>query len=450
MHGVLSDRLLLLNSIRRFEAIVDARCALRPAPATQQHSPVRSHRRCTVYSPQMMMDRISRRVGAITPSATLAVSAKARSLRAAGEHVIGFGAGEPDFATPAHIVEAAARACRDPRNHKYTAVGGLPEFKEAIAAKTLRDSGLETDPACVLVTNGGKHAVYNCFEALLNPGEEVLLPAPYWTTYPEPIALAGGVAVPVVTTADAGFRVTLEQLESARTPATKALVFVSPSNPTGAVYPKAEIVAIGEWAVKHGIWVVTDEIYEHLVYGDNEFHSLPTLVPEVRDHCVVLNGVAKTYAMTGWRVGWMIGPPDLVRAAQNLQSHSTSNVANVSQAAALAAVSGPLDSVAEMRAAFDRRRRTMYSMLSGIEGVHCGEPQGAFYAYPDMTGVLGRHYGAVAVNTTIELASVLLDRAKVAIVAGEAFGVGGGARLSFALGDDDLLEGVQRIVDFLS
>ncbi len=398
----------------------------------------------------MTKDRISRRVGAIAPSATLAVSNKAKALKAAGENVIGFGAGEPDFATPDHIVEAAIAACRDPKNHKYSGVGGLPELKEAIAAKTMRDSGLMVEPASVLVTNGGKHAVYNCFEALINPGDEVLLPAPYWTTYPEPIALAGGVTVPVLTNAAHGFRVTLEQLEAARTEQTKALVFVSPSNPTGAVYPKAEIEAIGQWAVDNGVWVITDEIYEHLVYGDNEFHSLPTLVPEIADTCVVLNGVAKTYAMTGWRVGWMIGPADVVKAAQNLQSHSTSNVANVCQMAALAAVSGPLDAVVMMREAFDRRRKNMHAMLSGIEGVLCPEPQGAFYAYPDMTGVLGRVYGGVRVDTTLQLADALLEQAKVAVVPGEAFGAGGGARLSFALGDDDLAEGVGRIADFLA
>jgi aspartate aminotransferase len=398
----------------------------------------------------MSSERISRRVGAIAPSATLAVSNKAKALRAAGEDVIGFGAGEPDFATPDYIVEAAVVACRDPQNHKYSAVGGLPDLKEAIAAKTRRDSGFECVAADLLVTNGGKHAVYNTFEALLNPGDEVILPAPYWTTYPEPIALAGGVTVPVLTTAANGFRATFEQLEAVRTEKTKALVFVSPSNPTGAVYPKDEIEAIGRWAVEHGIWVITDEIYEHLVYGDNQHHSLPVLVPGIRDRCVVLNGVAKTYAMTGWRVGWMIGPADVVKAAQNLQSHSTSNVCNVAQAAALAAVSGPLDAVVAMRTAFDRRRRTMYRLLSGIDGVVCPEPQGAFYAYPDFSGVLGRDYGGVTPTTTLELADLLLEEAKVAIVPGEAFGVAGGARLSFALGDDDLAEGVGRIAEFLT
>ena len=398
----------------------------------------------------MTLDRISRRVGAIAPSATLAVSNKAKAMKAAGENVIGFGAGEPDFATPDHIVEAAITACADPTMHKYSAVGGLPELKDAIAAKTRRDSGYDVDAGQVLVTNGGKHAVYNCFEALLNPGEEVLLPTPYWTTYPEPIALAGGVTVPIVTTAAAGFRVTVDQLEAARTPDTKALVFVSPSNPTGAIYPKAEIEAIGAWAAEHGIWVITDEIYEHLVYGDNEFHSIATLCPELGDKVIVLNGVAKTYAMTGWRVGWMIGPADLIKAAQNLQSHSTSNVANVAQAAALAAVAGPLDAVHEMRSAFDRRRRTMHSMLSSIDGVLCPEPEGAFYAYPDFSALLGREIRGHRVETTLDLADVLLEQAKVAIVPGEAFGVGGGARLSFALGDDDLAEGVGRIVEFLS
>ncbi len=397
----------------------------------------------------MSSDRISRRVGAIAPSATLAVSNKAKAMKAAGENVIGFGAGEPDFATPDHIVEAAVAACRDPQNHKYSAVGGLPELKEAIAAKTLRDSGLEVEARSVLVTNGGKHAVYNTIEALLNPGDEVLLPTPYWTTYPEPIALAGGVTVPVLTDAGGGFRVTIAQLDDARTARTQAIIFVSPSNPTGAVYPRDEIEAIGRWAVEHDIWVITDEIYEHLVYGDNEHHSLPVVVPEIRDRCVVLNGVAKTYAMTGWRVGWMIGPDDVITAAQNLQSHSTSNVANVSQRAALAAVAGPLDAVVEMRGHFDRRRQKMHRLLSGIEGVYCLEPQGAFYAYPDFTGVLGRPYGGVTPTTTIELAGVLLDQAKVAIVPGEAFGAGGGARLSFALGDDDLGEGVGRIADLL-
>ncbi len=398
----------------------------------------------------MSTDRISTRVSAIAPSATLAVSNKAKALRAAGEPVIGFGAGEPDFATPEHIVEAAIAACRNPKMHKYSPVGGLPELKEAIAAKTMRDSGLPCSAADVLVTNGAKHAVYNAFEALLNPGDEVLLPAPYWTTYPEPIALAGGVTVPVLTEAVDGFRASLEQLEAARTEQTKALVFVSPSNPTGAVYPREEIEAIGRWAVEHGLWVLTDEIYEHLVYGDNEHHSMPVVVPELRDKCIVLNGVAKTYAMTGWRVGWMIGRADVIKAAQNLQSHCTSNVANVCQAAALAAVSGPLDAVERMREAFDRRRKAMYGLLSGIDGVWCPEPQGAFYAYPDLTGVLGRNYGGVTPTTTIELAELMLEQIKVAIVPGEAFGVAGGARLSFALGDDDLGEGVGRIVEYLN
>ncbi len=397
----------------------------------------------------MASERISRRVGAIAPSATLAVSTKARAMRMAGERVISFGAGEPDFPTPEHIVEAAVAACRDPKNHKYTPVGGLEDLREAVAAKTHRDSGLQVDPGNVLITNGGKHAVYNAISAVINPGDEVLLPTPYWTTYPEPIALAGGVSVPVLATATSGFRVSVEQLEAARTDRTKALIFVSPSNPTGAVYPRAEIEAIGQWAAEHGIWVLTDEIYEHLTYGTVEHHSMPTVVPEIQDHCIVLNGVAKTYAMTGWRVGWMIGPPDVMSAARNLQSHSTSNVCNVAQAAALAAVSGSLDDVHRMRGHFDRRRKTMFRLLSSIDGLVCPEPEGAFYAYPDAGAFIGREIAGTTPASTLELAGLLLEKVKVAVVPGEAFGVAGGIRLSFALGDDELEEGVNRIVEVL-
>jgi aspartate aminotransferase len=393
--------------------------------------------------------RLSTRVSAITESATLAVDARAKALKAAGEPVIGFGAGEPDFPTPARIVEAAVEACRVPANHRYTPAGGLPALKEAIAAKTSRDSGFDVPPGQVLVTNGGKHAVYNTFLTLLNPGDEVLLPAPYWTTYPEPVALTGASAVVVPTGVESGFRVSVDQLEAARTEATKALVFVSPSNPTGAVYPEDEVRAIGEWAVEHDIWVVTDEIYEHLVFDDNRFSSIATVVPGLRDRCVVLNGVAKTYAMTGWRVGWMIGHPDLIKAATNLQSHSTSNVANVSQRAALAAVSGDLEAVAEMRDAFARRGRTMFTMLNEIPGVSCMKPQGAFYAFPSFAGVLGKELAGQRPATTVELAEIVLEHAKVAIVPGEAFGAPGYARLSFALGDDDLVEGVSRLAELL-
>ncbi|MCU1353254.1 MAG: aspC1, partial [Acidimicrobiales bacterium] len=331
-----------------------------------------------------MSNRVSARVAAIAESATLAVDAKAKALKAAGEPVIGFGAGEPDFPTPPHIVEAAVAACRDPKNHRYTPAGGLPELKEAIVAKTARDSGVEVAASQVLVTNGGKHAIYNTFASLLDPGDEVLLPAPYWTTYPEPVRLAGGVVVELATDESTGFRVTLEQLEAARTERTKVLVFVSPSNPTGVVYPRDEVEAIGRWAVEHGIWVVTDEIYEHLTYGDHQFHSILALVPELADTCVIVNGVAKTYAMTGWRVGWMIGPADIVKGATNLQSHATSNVANVSQRAAIAALTGGLDDVARMRAAFARRGERMHQLLNAIDGVTCIEPQGAFYAFPNL------------------------------------------------------------------
>ncbi len=394
--------------------------------------------------------RVSRVVAAIAESATLAVDAKAKAIKAAGEPVIAFGAGEPDFATPAHIIEAAMEACRDPRNHKYSPTAGLPELREAIAEKTLRDSGYGVSAAQVLVTNGGKHAVYNTFPALLDPGDEVLLPAPYWTTYPEPIQLAGGIPVVIQTDETNGFRVTVEQLEAATTDRTKALLFVSPSNPTGAVYPRSEVEAIGRWAVERGIWVVTDEIYEHLTYDGHEFSSMPELVPELRDRAVVVNGVAKTYAMTGWRVGWMIGPTDVVKAATNLQSHATSNVANVSQRAALAAVSGDLEAVAEMRQAFERRGRMMHQLLAGIEGVTSLEPQGAFYAFPNLSAYLGRTIRGRKPETTLDLCALFLDEAKVAIVPGEAFDAPGYARMSYALGDDDLGEGCHRIADLLA
>jgi aspartate aminotransferase len=389
--------------------------------------------------------RLSRRIAAIAESATLAVDAKAKALKAAGRPVIGFGAGEPDFPTPDYIVEAAVAACRDPRNHRYTPTPGLPELREAIAAKTARDSAYQVSPAQVLVTNGGKQALYNAFAAVLDPGDEVLLPAPYWTTYPESIRLAGGVPVEVHTDEAGGFLATVEQLEAARTPRTKLLVFVSPSNPTGAVYSPGEVEAIGRWAAEHGLWVVTDEIYEHLVYDDARFASMPALVPELADRCIVVNGVAKTYAMTGWRVGWMLGPIDIVRAASNLQSHATSNVANVSQRAALAAVSGDLSAVAMMREAFDRRRQTIVRMLREIPGVTCAEPKGAFYAYPSVAGMLGREIRGERPQTSAELCTLVLEQVEVAVVPGEAFGTPGFVRLSYALGDDDLVEGVSRI-----
>ena len=396
------------------------------------------------------MARISKRIAAIKESATLAVDARAKALQAAGEDVIGFGAGEPDFPTPEHIVEAAVAACRESRNHRYTPTAGLPELREGIAHKTKRDSGYDVGAAQVLVTNGGKHAVYTTFQVLLDPGDEVLCPAPYWTTYPEAITLGGGVPVVVPTGEVDGFRVTIDQLDAALTPRTKALLFVSPSNPTGAVYAPAEVEAIGRWALERGVWIVTDEIYEHLTFGDHRFSSIPTMVPEIAERCIVVNGVAKTYAMTGWRVGWMIAPPDVTAAAVNFQSHSTSNVSNVAQRAALAAVTGDLVAVGEMRAAFERRGRLMHSLLSGIDGVRCLEPEGAFYCFPSFEAVLGREIAGRNVTTTLELCALLLDEAKVALVPGEAFGAPGYCRLSFALGDDDLGEGLRRIAGALT
>jgi aspartate aminotransferase len=393
---------------------------------------------------------VAARVRDLTESVTLAITAKAKALRAAGEDVIGFGAGEPDFPTPAHAVEAAQRACADPAMQRYTPAAGLPGLREAVAAKTRRDSGLEVEPAEVLVANGGKHALYNVFQTLLDPGDEVLLPAPYWVSYPEQIKLAGAKPVALPTTADTGFQVSIDQLDGARTARTKAFVFTSPSNPSGAVYPPEAVEAIGRWAADAGLWVITDEIYEHLVYGDARHVSMPVVVPDLRDRCVVVNGVAKTYAMTGWRVGWSIAPADLTKAMASMQSHATSNVANVSQAAALAALEGPLDEVAVMRETYDRRRQVTHSALSGIEGVVCPLPEGAFYAFPSFEQLLGRSIGGRLVTDTVELCAALLDEAKVALVPGEGFGAPGYARLSYALADEDLERGLDRIVDALA
>jgi aspartate/methionine/tyrosine aminotransferase len=394
--------------------------------------------------------RVSKRIGGIAESATLAVDAKAKALKAAGRPVIGFGAGEPDFPTPDYIVQAAIAACSLPTSHRYTPAGGLPELKAAVAAKTARDSGYQVDPSQVLITNGGKQAVYEAFATLLDPGDEVLLPAPYWTTYPEAITLAGGVPVEVFAGEDADYLVSVEQLEAARTERTKVLLFCSPSNPTGAVYPPEQVRAIGRWAVEHGIWVVTDEIYEHLIYDGVKATSIAVEVPELADTCVVLNGVAKTYAMTGWRVGWLIGPKDVVKAATNLQSHLTSNVANVSQRAALAALTGDLSAAHEMRVAFDRRRKLIVGMLNDIPGVVCPTPEGAFYVYPSVKGLLGKTIQGRTPSTSAELATLILEEAEVAVVPGEAFGPSGYLRLSYALSDEDIVEGISRLQKLLT
>jgi aspartate aminotransferase len=394
--------------------------------------------------------RVSDRIAAIAESATLAVDAKAKALQAAGRPVIRFGAGEPDFPTPDYIVEAAIAAARDPRNHRYTPAGGLPELKDAIVAKTRRDTGYEIGANQVLVTNGGKQAVYNAFATLLDPGDEVIVVAPFWTTYPETIKLAGGKQVTVLTDETSGYLATVEQLEKARTKRTKALLFVSPSNPTGAVYSPEQVTAIGRWAAEHDLWVLTDEIYEHLVYGDARNVSIATVVPELGDKVIVLNGVAKTYAMTGWRVGWLIGPTDIVKAATNLQSHATSNVANISQRAAVAALNGGLEAVAQMRTAFDRRRTTIVRLLNEIPGIVCPTPDGAFYVYPSVKGLLGTPIRGRVAADSAELAAIILDEVEVAVVPGEAFGTPGYLRMSYALGDDDLVEGVSRIAKLIA
>lgn len=397
-----------------------------------------------------MSSRISRRIAAIAPSATLAVDSKAKALKAEGRPVIGFGAGEPDFPTPDYIVEAATKAVRDPKNHRYTAAAGLPELKKAIAEKTKRDSGIDIDPAQVIVTNGGKQAVYEAFATVIDEGDDVLLPAPYWTTYPEAIRLAGGNPIEVFAGSELEYKVTPEMLEEAYTEKTKALIFVSPSNPTGAVYTPEETKAIGEWALAKGIFVLTDEIYEHLTYDGVPFTSIVKAVPELAENTVILNGVAKTYAMTGWRVGWLIGPTDVVKAATNLQSHLSSNVNNVAQIAALTAVSGSLDAVNKMHEAFDRRRKTIVEALNAIEGVHCPTPKGAFYVYADVRELLGKEIAGKTPKTSAELAEIILTEAEVAVVPGEAFGPSGYLRLSYALGDDDLAEGVGRIQKLLT
>ena len=396
------------------------------------------------------MSRISARIAAIAESATLAVDGKAKALKAAGRPVIGFGAGEPDFPTPDYIVEAAAAATKVVANHRYTPTPGLPELREAIVAKTKRDSNYDITVDQVLVTNGGKQSVYQAFASIIDPGDEVILPSPFWTTYPEAIKLAGGKSVEVFADESQNYLVTVEQLEAARTPKTKALLFCSPSNPTGSVYTPAQAKAIGEWALKNNIWVISDEIYEHLLYDGATAPSLPVLVPGLADTCIIINGVAKTYAMTGWRVGWMIGPKDVIKAATNLQSHLTSNVSNVSQRAAIAALTGNLDAVHTMGVAFDRRRKLIVGLLNEVPGFECPMPQGAFYAYPSVKGALGKSIRGKVANTSAELATIILDEVEVAIVPGEAFGPSGYLRFSYATSDEDIVEGIGRIKKLLT
>ena len=396
-----------------------------------------------------MKPRISLRISAIAESATLAVDANAKALKAAGRPVISFGAGEPDFPTPDYIVAAAVDAATNPANHRYTPTPGLPELRAAIVTKTKRDSGYEITVDQVLVTNGGKQAVYQSFASILDPGDEVLLPAPYWTTYPECVKLAGGVAVEVFANESQNYLVSVEQLEAARTPKTKVLLFCSPSNPTGAVYSREQVKAIGEWALKNELWVITDEIYEHLLYDGAVAPSIPTVVPEIADRTIILNGVAKTYAMTGWRVGWMIGPSDVIKAATNLQSHLSSNVSNISQHAAIAALNGSLATVQEMGVAFDRRRKLIVAMLNEIPGVECPTPLGAFYAYPSVKALLGKEIRGHHPKTSAELANLILAEIEVAVVPGEAFGPSGYLRFSYALSDADIVEGITRLQKLL-
>ena len=396
------------------------------------------------------MSRVSARIAAIAESATLAVDGKAKALKAAGRPVIGFGAGEPDFPTPSYIVDAAAAATKVVANHRYTPTPGLPELRQAIVDKTKRDSNYEITVDQVLVTNGGKQAVYQAFATILDPNDEVILPSPFWTTYPEAIKLAGGKAVEVFADETQNYLVNVDQLEAARTGKTKALLFCSPSNPTGSVYSPEQVKAIGEWALKNNIWIIADEIYEHLLYDGATAPSMPVVVPGLADQTIILNGVAKTYAMTGWRVGWMIGPKDVIKAATNLQSHLTSNVANVSQRAAIAALTGNLDAVHEMGVAFDRRRKLIVNLLNEIPGIECPTPQGAFYVYPSVKGVLGKSIRGKVANTSAELATIILDEVEVAAVPGEAFGPSGYLRFSYATSDEDIVEGIGRIKKLLT
>lgn len=369
----------------------------------------------------------------------MAISNRARELRAEGKDVISFGAGEPDFPTPEHIVAAAARAAHDPANHRYTANPGLPPLRKAVAEYTASYSGVQVDPSEVVITNGAKQAVFQTFAALIDPGDEVLLPSPYWVTYPAGLELSGGVPVTVPSGPDTGFKVTVDDLEAARTDRTVALVFVSPSNPTGVVYSEEEAAEIGKWARDNDIWVIADEIYQRLVYTTDVAPSIVAATPRL-ENWMIINGVAKSYAMTGWRVGWMIGPQDIIDAAARHQSHATSNVANVSQQAALAALTGDQATVEEMRVAFDSRRKLMYSMVTAIPGVECVEPDGAFYVFPDVSGVLGGRF-----DTSAALAEGILEEAGVAVVPGESFGAPGFLRFSYALGEDEIRRGVERI-----
>lgn len=396
------------------------------------------------------ISRLSKKIAAIAESATLKVDAKAKALQAEGRPVISYAAGEPDFSTPEHIVDAARAALDDPKNFRYTAAIGLPELREAIAAKTARDSGWDAPASQVIVTNGGKQAVYQSFQVLLDPGDEVIVPAPFWTTYPEAIRLADGVPVEVFAGSDQGYKATVEQLEAARTERTKVLLFVSPSNPTGAVYSPEETRAIGEWAEANGLWIVADEIYQNLVYDGVRAVSIVEAVPALRDRTILVNGVAKTYAMTGWRLGWMVGPADVMKGAANLQSHLCSNVNNIAQRAAIAALNGPQEPIERMRLAFDRRRKVIVEELNRVPGFACPTPQGAFYAYVDVTAALGKTFRGVTPATSLELADLILSEAEVAAVPGEAFGPSGYLRFSYALGDEALVEGVRRIQALLS
>jgi aspartate aminotransferase len=385
----------------------------------------------------------------VKPSPTIAVTNKARELAAAGRDIIGLGAGEPDFDTPQNIKDAATRAIAAGRT-KYTAVDGIPELKAAICAKFLRENHLTYTPAQVSVGTGGKQILYNALMATLNPGDEVIIPAPYWVSYPDMVMLAGGTPVPVVAGIDTDFKLTPAQLEAAITPRTKWFIFNSPSNPTGAGYTRAELKALTDVLMRHPhVWVMSDDMYEHLVFDDFEFCSPAEIEPGLYDRTLTCNGVSKAYAMTGWRIGYAAGPVALIKAMGTIQSQSTSNPSSVSQYAALEALTGPQDFLAENRIVFQRRRDLVVSMLNAAKGITCPKPEGAFYVYPDISGCIGKTTASGKVITNDEVfADALLEETGVAVVFGAAFGLSPNFRVSYATSDAILAEACTRIQTF--
>jgi aspartate aminotransferase len=389
---------------------------------------------------------LARRLGTIEESATVAITDRARSLRAQGRDVLSFSVGEPDFEPPEHVKEAATRAIRDGRATRYTAARGIPELREAIAADSARRrGGVRHTIDEIVVSVGGKHALFNLALSLYEPGDEVIIPAPYWVSYPDQVRLAGAEPVIVATTAASGLRLTPEALSAAITPRTKALLLCSPSNPTGSAYSAAELRALADVMAPHGFWIVVDEIYARLVYGGFEQRSLLEVAPELRDRIVVIDGVSKSFAMTGYRIGWMLCPAHVARACEKIQAQATTNAAAVSQWAAEAALRGGDEPVERMCRAFEARRDRVLEQLRGIEGLRCPTPEGAFYVFPDVRAFFGRYAGGRVVSDDVALCEYLLDEAGCALVPGAAFGAPGHVRMSYAASTESLDEGLARI-----